>query len=64
MPTYYNFGRERRAEADRTEVLLLTSLAPYRYATPAHETGDENFRKLIKRKPSVSMFMHGTRILH
>ena len=29
--------RERRAEADRTEVLLLTSQAPYRSATPAHE---------------------------
>ena len=29
--------RERRAEADRTEVLLLTSQAPYREATPAHE---------------------------
>ena len=28
--------RERRADADRTEVLLLTSLAPYRWATPAH----------------------------
>ena len=29
--------RERRAEADRTEVLLLTSQAPYHWATPAHE---------------------------
>ena len=29
--------RERRAEADRTKVLLLTSLAPYRQATPAHD---------------------------
>ena len=28
--------REGRAEADRTEVLLLTSLAPYRWATPAY----------------------------
>ena len=28
--------RERRAEADRTKVLLLTSQAPYRKATPAH----------------------------
>ena len=27
--------RERRAEADRTKVLLLTSQAPYRQATPA-----------------------------
>ena len=27
--------RERRAEADRTEVLLLASVAPYRRATPA-----------------------------
>ena len=26
----HNFWRERRTEADRTEVLLLTSLAPYR----------------------------------
>ena len=29
--------RERRAEADRTEVPLLTSLAPYRSATSATE---------------------------
>ena len=28
--------RERRAKADRTEVLLLTTLAPYHSATPAH----------------------------
>ena len=28
--------RERRDETDRTKVLLLTSLAPYRLATPAH----------------------------
>ena len=28
--------RERRAEADRTKVLLLTSQAPYRSATAAH----------------------------
>ena len=27
--------RERKAETDRTEVLLLTSLAPYRWATSA-----------------------------
>ena len=32
-------GRERRAEADRTEVLPLTSLAPYRWTTPAHRDG-------------------------
>ena len=30
------FWRERRAEADRTEVLLPTILAPYRRAKPAH----------------------------
>ena len=29
--------REKRAEADRTKVLLLTSQAPYRVATPAHQ---------------------------
>ena len=28
--------RERRAEADRTKVRLLTSQAPYHKATPAH----------------------------
>ena len=28
--------RERRADADRTKVLLLTSQASYRKATPAH----------------------------
>ena len=32
----HHFCRERRAEADRTEVLLLTSLAPDRLATPAY----------------------------
>ena len=30
------FLKEKRAEADRTEVLLLNSLAPYLSATPAH----------------------------
>ena len=30
------FLRQRRAEADRPEVLLLTGLAPYRSATLAH----------------------------
>ena len=33
------FLKRSRAEADRTEVLLLTSLAPYRQATPAHGKG-------------------------
>ena len=37
MSINHNFLREGRAEADRTEVLLLTSLVPYRYATPAHK---------------------------
>ena len=32
----HNFRTERTAEADRTEVSLLTSLEPYRWATPAH----------------------------
>ena len=39
-----------RAEADRTEVLLLTSLAPYRSATPAH-TVIESFAPFSKLSP-------------
>ena len=36
MSINHNFCRERRAEADRTEVLLLTSLALFSQATPAN----------------------------
>ena len=32
----HNFWRERKTEADGTEVLLLTSLTLYRWAKPAH----------------------------
>ena len=46
------FLRERRAEADRTEVLLLTSLAPYRWATPAHSFDRRLANQLIAVRPA------------
>ena len=44
--------RERRAETDRTKVLLLTSQAPYRQATPAH---DSELSEVSILKPRISL---------
>ena len=33
---FHSFGRAGRTEADRTEVIDLTSLTPYPSASPAH----------------------------
>ena len=36
---------------ERAEVLLLTSLAPYRWATPAHRVGGKNKGLMTDRDP-------------
>ena len=49
--------RERRAKADRTKVLLLTSQAPYRWPTPAHN-GKESYRCVYRLHASIQIPHH------
>ena len=55
MSTNHIFLNEKSAEADPTEVLLLTGLAPYRYAKPTRklETAEKVLSVLYNLRSQV-----------